>query len=99
MNNNVKTFFHSHRLKWYDLILLSTQSSIIFIDLLKDYKYKIDGFDGFKIFDDWKYQIDQNYSRDYSNFTLEESYLLIKEYFLKSENSNIYYNISYRKIN
>lgn len=98
MNKQLITFIESYKIKWYDLTLYSKKISILFIDLLKENNYKVDWFDGFKIYKDWKYQIDQDYSRDYSNFSFQDSYSLTKEYFLKSKRDDIYYTISYRKI-
>lgn len=43
-----------------------------------------------------RYQIDQNYSRDYSRFDCENAYLLTKEYFLKSDQEGVFYDISYQ---
>lgn len=79
-----------------NILLLNKKDSLNFIELLNNKKMKIFWFDWFTL-ENWKYQIQQDYSRDYSRFSLEDSYLLSKEYFLKDNTDSIFYYFSYGK--
>lgn len=95
--NKIFEFINKNKQKDYNINLLSIEKSIELLDLLKQNNIEIYWFDGFKLLEDWKYQIDQVFSRDYSSFSQEEAYNLSKEYFLKSNEKHIYYEISFNE--
>jgi len=96
MNSNIYEYISNKSRKWFwELVLFDIQDALGFIEiLLKEHK-SIYGFDWFRLLYEWKYQIDQDFCRDYSRFSNEERYSLIKEYFLKSNDKAIFYSISY----
>ena len=93
--NILKYIWDYKKVSFWDLNLLDKDSSLALIELLYQENIRIYWFDGFYLLEKWKYQIDQDFSRDYSRFSLQESYELCKEYFLKSRDKNIFYEISF----
>lgn len=86
----INEYIENHKIKWFDITLLSKNDVISFLNIFKN-EITIYWFDWFYLQEDWSYQIDQNYCRDYSRFSEEESYNLALEFFLKNEVNNIYY--------
>jgi len=78
---------------WIDI--LNYENTIKLIKILIKNNILIYWFDWFEVNDNL-YQINQNYSRDYSSFSKEDSYKLVLEYFLKTEYTDKYYSISYK---
>lgn len=88
--------------------LLTRDNALMFIKELHKNSIPIYGFDGFNvgsrikpirgfIINDESVQPEQNYSRDYSMFTSDQSYQLCLEYFNKDTSDFTLYEISYKR--
>lgn len=91
--NKIKKFIEKNKIKNIWINIFSYKNTLRLLNILIDNDIRIDWFDWFDISNN-SYQINQNYSRDYSNFSKEDSYKLILEYFLKTEYNDKFYSLS-----
>ena len=91
----IEKFIEDKKESGYRMSLLNRTNALELVELLHNLNVAIFGFDGFVKLDRNNFRIEQDYPRDYSKFNNENAYLLVKEYFLKSNQDDVLYDISF----
>jgi len=96
--NEIHKFLDENSEPNYGFGRLDSKNALVFVELLRKNNLPILGFDGFHRRTDISshaVQIDQQFSRDFSGKSLEESLRLAEEFFRTLEEKNLIFEMVY----